>query len=309
MPLTRSDTPYALLPGIQQLFMQEFAGVGTAPPSWEQYCSIVDSNKDQERYSWLGSVPKMREFTDERKLKSLIESNYSIRNRKWEDTLSIEREELEDDQYGQVRLRIQSMAQEARRHPGELATDTLMAGSTTGVCYDSMSYFSASHVTTGAEYQTTQGNYSTNALTGTNLKTAITAMTKFKDDRGRPMGVTPNLLKVPPDLEWTARELLESVNDPTATAATYAASNATNTLRGKLQLEVDPYITETDWWFLFDTTHAVKPLIYQRRTGIEFQALEGASSIGFMQDVFAYGVRLRYAIGYGLWQYAYSGQP
>ncbi len=131
-------------------------------------------------------------------------------------------------------------------------------------------------------------------------------MMKFKDDRGRFIGAMPDLLVVPPDLQWTAMELLESTYWPEEGATTERM--ASNVLKGKLDLIVSPYLTDPDNWFVLSTKGVVKPIILQSRTPIEFAALEADSESGFMRDQYVYGVRARYNAGYGLWQTAYGSQ-
>ena len=129
---------------------------------------------------------------------------------------------------------------------------------------------------------------------------AVTSMMKLRDDSGNALGIKPDTLVVPPDLQWTAMELLESTYDPNGERM------ASNVLKGKLQLIVSPYLEDTNNWFLLDTSGAVKPLILQSRVPAEFESLEGKSETGFMRNTYIYGVRARYNAGYGRWQNAYG---
>jgi phage major head subunit gpT-like protein len=60
-----------------------------------------------------------------------------------------------------------------------------------------------------------------------------------------------------------------------------------------------------------DTTRAVRGLILQQRSDVpvEFSALDSrsGSESAFMRDLFYYGVRARYNVGYGMWQAAFGG--
>jgi phage major head subunit gpT-like protein len=103
-----------------------------------------------------------------------------------------------------------------------------------------------------------------------------------------------------PDLQWTAMELIESRYDPAG--ATFKA----NSLRGKLRLVVSGYLTDTDNWYLFDTSRVVKPLVFQLDHPVEFQAMEKESDSGFMRAEYLYGTYARYNVGYGLWQCAFG---
>lgn len=70
-------------------------------------------------------------------------------------------------------------------------------------------------------------------LDETNLIAAYTAMTERLGDHGRPLGVKPTVLLVPPSLEWAARKLVN---------ATTLANGADNVLKGVVSVEVSPYL-------------------------------------------------------------------
>ena len=69
-------------------------------------------------------------------------------------------------------------------------------------------------------------------LNADNLWEAISAMRAFKADGGRPLGVRPNVLVVPPALEKQATRLLERELD----------ANSSNELKGRLELVVPDYL-------------------------------------------------------------------
>jgi phage major head subunit gpT-like protein len=58
-------------------------------------------------------------------------------------------------------------------------------------------------------------------------------MMGFKDAEGKPLGITPSLLVVPPDLEAEAREILMNERD---------AQGATNKWKGSAELLVLPWL-------------------------------------------------------------------
>lgn len=70
-------------------------------------------------------------------------------------------------------------------------------------------------------------------LTEANFNLARTAMSKFKNDAGSPLGVIPDLLVVGPDNMAKAEELLEAMNK---------ANGATNTSYKKVDLMVCPWL-------------------------------------------------------------------
>ena len=299
MAIVKSDIPKLLEAGLRAVFFDAYE---VAPSDWERIATVVPSEHDTEKYAWLGSAPKMREFKDERIPAGLLPHDYSIKNKTWEASIAVERAALEDDQYGQIKLRTQGLAEEAKRHQDELVFSLLKDGFA-NLCYDGQYFFDTDHAEGDSG---TQSNKGTSALSASSLQAAFTAIMKFKDDKGKPMGIVPDTLVVPPDLKWTATELLESVYAPEVVSG--KTDTRRNVLSGVVELIVSPYLTDTNDWFLLSTRRIVKPVIFQSRVPIEFAALEGESEAGFMRDQFVYGVRARYNVGYGLWQLAYGSQ-
>jgi phage major head subunit gpT-like protein len=305
MPLVKSDVPNLLEAGLKTVFFEEY---DRTPSDWSRVATVVPSTADTEDYAWLGSAPAMREFKDERLPAGLLEHGFFIKNRTWESSVAVDRAALEDERYGQIKVRIQGLGREARRHQDETVFSLLKSGFTTD-CYDGQYFFDTDHAEGESGGQSNKG---TTALSATSLQSAISAMMKFKDDRGRPLGIIPDLLVVPPDLQWSAMELLNSSYYPDLVSQTGGTGGtqklATNVLKGRLDLIVSPYLTDGNDWFLLCTNGPVKPVIFQSRVPVEFAALEGNSENGFMRDQYLYGVRARYNAGYGLWQMAYGSQ-
>ncbi|MFZ6872862.1 Mu-like prophage major head subunit gpT family protein [Undibacterium sp. Di27W] len=58
-------------------------------------------------------------------------------------------------------------------------------------------------------------------------------------------------------------------------------------------------------WYLLDTSRAVKPIIFQKRSSPELTAMQSNEDESvFMKDIYRYGVRARSNVGFGFWQMA-----
>ena len=297
MAIVKSDIPKLLEAGLRAVFFDAF---DAAPSNWERFATVMPSEHDAEKYAWLGSTPKMREFKDERVPAGLFEHDYSIKNKTWESSIAVDRAALEDDQYSQIKLRVQGLAEESKRHQDELIFGLLKDGFSS-LCYDGQYFFDTDH----AEGESgNQSNKGTDSLSPTAVQVAFTTMMKLKDDQGKPMGIVPDTLVVPAELKWAAMEILESLYASNAEVG--KTDSRKNVLSGALDLVVSPYLTNPNCWFLLCTKRIVKPMIFQSRIPVEFSALEGNSENGFMRDEYVYGVRARYNVGYGLWQLAYG---
>ena len=301
--ITRGELGYLLEAGLRADFLEAYRrGVETG--IHPQIATVIQTELPVQKYGWLGSVPAMREFVDERLPKGLRAVNYTISDTVWESTIAVERRALEDEQIGAIRLRVQDLGREAARHKDFLVTKALLDGFTQP-CYDGQPLFSSAHTEGDSG---TQSNMTNLPLNPDNLQNAISAMMLFRDDQGVPLGILPDTLVVGPRLRWTAMELLESqVVVVKVGSGSYTPYR--NILQGALRLVVNPYITGNQW-FVLDTSRAVRAVILQERSDVpvEFSALEdpSVSESVFLRDVVYYGARARYGVGYGLWQTAYG---
>lgn len=114
--------------------------------------------------------------------------------------------------------------------------------------YDGLAWFSTAH--TRLDGGTNQANRpSTDADLGVGaLGDAVIQFGLWTDHRGRKSRAVPNLLVVHPNDALTAKELLGSQGKPGT------PNNDMNVFAGmNIDLVVDPYLTDTDSWFLLDT--------------------------------------------------------
>jgi len=304
MPLVRSDLLSLMEAGLRTEFFRAYRQLSESSIV-PRIATIVRTNLPTQKYGWLGSVPAMREFVDERIPAGLRAYEYAISDQVWEASIAVERRALEDEQYDMIRMRVQDLALEATRHREQLVINALLQN---GIAYDGKPLFSANHVEGDSG---TQSNILSGALATETLQEAIAQMMGIRDDRGRPMGIMPDTLLVGPSLQWLAMELLESpVVVQINTTGNYTPYR--NVLQGKLRLIVSPYIAgdHAEKWFLLDTSRAVRAVILQERRDVpvEFAALDRPTNESvFMRDLVFYGIRARYGVGYGLWQTALMG--
>lgn len=293
--IVTSDIAKSLLPGLKTTFMQ---GWGSVELPYKQIVTEVPSTLPTETYGWLGQVPAVRQWTDERIPKGLSEFSYSIKNLKWETSIRVDREVLEDEQYGQVKLRVSQMPGAVARHQNILVFNALANGFT-NVCYDGSNFFDTTHAENNSGTQINK--FTALPLNAANYATVRAAMSGFKDDQGQLVGGMGDLLVVPPALEAAARTLLNA-----DFIADINGGGTTNIWKGSANMIVVPWLTDVNDWFLIDSDEYIKPLIFQNRIPVTFDALDSGSSSDstFMRDAYLYGVRARYNVGYGDWRTA-----
>ncbi len=309
MALTKSDITDLLLPGLKAEFAHAYKSELDTSIA-DKIATVINTTLPVQRYSWLGAVPTMREFIDERRPAGMSPYTVTIEDKTFESTIAVDRKAIEDDQLDLIKLRIRDLAFRVSAHRQQIVVESLINGFT-GTGYDGQALFSTAHPTIGSS---TYSNKTTTALSAASLADAISSMMTVPDDTGTPLGVTPDTLVVGPKLQWAAIELVDS---PVVIYKGNATDNAASTpyknaFQGRLNVVVSPFLTGTadDYWFLLDTKRPIKSVILQQRSDVpvEFSALDNASGAegAFMRDRFYYGVRARYNVGYGLWQASYG---
>lgn len=276
--------------GFKTIFNKAFT---EAKPLYEKISTVVPSSTKTESYKWLGKIPRMREWIGERVIQNLGAYDYEIRNKPFELTISLDKEDIEDDTIGIYGPIIQAMAQSAAIHPDELVF-TLLPDGFTKKCYDGKTFFSSDH----KEGKIEQSNKSTYKLTVETYGDARSALMSLKDEHGKSLNVVPNLLVVPPQLEGMARKILFAEQ----------IDSTTNTYKGSAELLVLGELSaQPTNWYLLDTTKPVKPFIFQQRKKPEFVAKDNLNDDNvFFNKEFIYGADSRDNAGYGLWQLAYG---
>lgn len=116
-------------------------------PMYSKIAPTFDSNGRANTYP-LGRLPAVKEWLDdtEREIMKLEEAHYTLVNRKFEATLTIDREDIEDDQTSFYESQSEFLGKEAAQHPDHLCSELIINGFTeNGKCYDGMPFFSNAH--------------------------------------------------------------------------------------------------------------------------------------------------------------------
>lgn len=281
-----------------------FNRLEATPNHFRDLSTRIVSTTDRENYRWLGTVPKIREWGTGRLAQGLRSESYSVENLKYEATIEVDRDEISDDQTGQIRLRVGELAQRAATHKDFLISQLLIDGEAAGNnSYDGVSFFNTQHESGASGLQSNLLAASAsvpNTPTVEEFKVALTAaisqMLAFTDDQGEPalFSASGLVVVVPPPMLFTASEAINST----------VVGNETNILQGIARVISLPWLTDASKWYLMKTDGVIRPFIFQDREPIEFNALTEDSDEGFRREKFLFGVRARYRMAYGYWQFA-----
>lgn len=139
-----------LFTGYKASFQNAFAGI---TPDFMPFTLEVPSVNSVEQYGWLGNSTAFREWIGDRVIQNLALHDYSIKNKPFENTVGVPRENIEDDSFGLFNPLMGQLGQDSANHPSTLIYE-LLAGGFAGKCYDGQFFFDNDHPVTnkaGAE--------------------------------------------------------------------------------------------------------------------------------------------------------------
>lgn len=262
--------------------------------NWQMIATKIPSTTAENNYKWLGQMPGMREWIGEREIQSLDAYDYTIKNKKFERTIGVPREDIEDDQFGIYTAFFSGMGEQAALHPEELVFGLLSKGFV-NKCYDGQPYFSDNHVVGKIKFS----NKGTAKLTPESYREARKAIMSIKGEKGKNLNLVPDLLVVSPSNEYQAKLILEADQ----------IEGTTNVDKGTAQVLVTTELAgeNENMWFLLCTKKFLKPFIYQERKPMKFVSLTKEDDINvFLKDLYLYGADSRCNAGYGFWQMAFG---
>ncbi|MBX8801578.1 hypothetical protein HBA92_12510 [Ochrobactrum sp. MR28] len=110
----------------------------------DKVAMTVPSSTSEEVYGWLGQFPQMRKWYGDRQIKNLSAHGFTIKNEKFESTVSVKRDDLADDRYGIYNPLISEMGRTAKCHPDTIIFALLSDGFETK-CFDGQNFFDKDH--------------------------------------------------------------------------------------------------------------------------------------------------------------------
>lgn len=267
------------------------------PVLYPKIAMEVPSEANDENYAWLGAMPSMREWVGSRVIRNLKAHTYTIKNKLFEKTVAVSRNDIEDDRIGVYKPMIQDLAESSRKHPDKLVFGLLPRGFVEHG-YDGVPFISDAHPYLYAKKEAKQSNKGTAKLTPTSYGAARASMMSLVDDEGEPLYIVPDLLVVSPQNEPAARRIVyaEEIN------------HETNIYKGTAEVLVAPELVRNpDMWFLLCTAKVIKPFIFQNRRKPALVAKTSPSDDNvFFNNEYIYGADMRCNAGFGLWQLAYG---
>lgn len=140
--LIKNTTLDALRTTVRAEFAAAMAAFGKS--DWQAVASVIPSTSASNTYGFLSDFPQMIEWVGKRKIQSIKEHAYQIANKDYESTLGVKRGDIEDNNLGNLRIRIQSHAASVDQFKNEGVFNLLSSGFST-LCYDGQNFFDVDH--------------------------------------------------------------------------------------------------------------------------------------------------------------------
>ena len=289
-------------------FNKAFELAGT---NYEKAAFVFNSGRvETVQHRWMKGFPQMREFVGARVINNVDSAGFAVSNKKWEDTVGIQRVDLERDQWGVYSPLVGRIGQQAKQHRDkltfELMSDAIVGTSSATLCYDNAQFYGA-HTRTKTAFN--YNNKGTAALASGSLQSAIISLRKRTDNEGAKLAAATAkpLLIVPPDLEFTASQLANqtfTVQTAPGASTTQSTSNygaqGENILKGMFDFVVSPWLKTATEWHLTLVDPMFKPVIFQLEQDIEILAWDKFLTRYAEFDEFTWGVRALYNVAMGI---------
>lgn len=270
---------------------------------YQDIAEVMPSSTRQNVYTWLAELPGLKKWIGPKLARNIAARAVALINDDYEDTMEIDRNDLEDDLAGIYARKAELMGDAAARWPDDVVVAQLIAATTT-VCYDGQPFFNGSHPVDIDD--TSQGTFSnlltSRALTQANFNFAYKTMQQYKGESGKPLEVTPTLLVVGPDNRQAALEITQAGLIAQGLGSSTGAAAPTNINMGEVKPLILPRLIDdtAGAWYLASTDR-IKPLIFQQRQAPKpVMMIDPQNPIVFRERKLTWGVEARGAGGVSL---------
>lgn len=289
-------------------------------PIWPGYCVEVPSKGRFTTHAWFLDQAKPRLWVGKRQYNNLSTATWQVWNKDYELSYEFEAREIDDDLDGLVANAVTSarnVGAKWMKHEDLIVAQALEAGNTS-LCWDGQNFFDDAHPydIDGIGTAATFDNDLTLALNHTNLDTALQVFESMVGVDGMPIvSDGPIYLEVPVALGLTAMQV--TADGVISTAATRALFSQ-NAPAPNLQIRpviprVNKYLNldgaNATTWYLTRADGIVKPLMFQRRQGVETYEQGRDSQIYFDEKKIRFGSDARHQVSYTLPQLALRSKP
>lgn len=219
--------------------------------------TIYSSSTASNHYAFMEALASWSEWNGARQFKDIASQQFEVKNKDYEMSIKMPKNQLEDDQIGMYVDIVPNMVAGWFKKQQSLIMDVLTSNPD---AYDGVALFK-----TDRSYgDNTINNTTTSALSTSTFETARSTMMSYKDHSSEPLAVMPDTLVVGPSLEKTGYDIVRNFFGYDATDKVQIENFYRTT---GVRIVVSPYLVGdyANYWFLADTTDIAKGVILQIR--------------------------------------------
>ncbi len=292
MPITRSDFTDLVNPAIRAIYFQN---LGEPKEEYSKVFTVENSKRKQETISEITGFSAAVEKPEGGDI--VLDTpyqgyDYTFTHGTFGLGFVITFEMMQDDQYNVIKRLPKALARAMRETYETAAVNVFNRAYNASYSYgDSKPLCASDHSLesggTGSNVLSTPAD-----LSATSLKAALIQMKKTRGSRGEYLGLTPDVLLIPPDLEFDAYQILNS------TQIAGSALNDINSIRHLYDLKpvVLTRLTDEDAWFILGKERDQLLFFWRYRPDLK-DDLHLSS-----RDV-EYNSVMRFSVGTGGWRF------
>lgn len=246
MATTRGQFAQLLAPALHQVIYED---LDSHQEEYSQVFNVGPSTRAYEEdilLAGLGQVPVKPEGEVIKMDDPIQGGSYRYTHQSYALGFQVTREMWTDDQYGIMKRVSGDFAASIKQTIESTAANILTNGftPTTGtITVDGVTLYNTAHPLLGG------GSYSNRAATDISLSVSglqeiILLFEKMVNERGLLKMSIPEMLLIPPDLQYTAGEILNSAYKPNT------GNNDVNVMQGRLEPYMNHYLTLSTAWFV-----------------------------------------------------------
>lgn len=262
-----------------------------------------------EKLDFLGMVPALRKWIGPRIAKKPNEYHYTVTLDKFESTIDLPLDWVNNDKTRQVQQSASSLVQRYNPQWRAARIARLINAANTELCFDGLSFFNTAHV--WGDSGTINNALTFPAATGTTptaneaanaIVAMFAALVAFKDDRGEPMNedITAVTIVVPGGNAVLSAAVWQAVSETNLDTGTGVRTNPVKGLPVKIDIVQSVRITLTDRIVMVNASPNACPFAFLENTA-DFRLTSKAAGSDFEHDndAWEYGIKAVGEAGFG----------
>jgi phage major head subunit gpT-like protein len=301
-PATSGQFADLLDPRFQKIFDDKYKQLPDMLP--EIYSFPATNGRDNMTWSEVGAFADFSQFSGSISYDSPVQGfDTTSTPLEFVNGFKVERKLFDDDQYHIMDGRPSGLSTAAHRtrqkHGARIFNNAFSVDSYFSNQSEGVALCSNSHTTNAGGVDTSSGfdNLASSSLTATAVAANRIQMRGFRDDRGGRMSVMPDTIIHPPELYEVAYEIVSSMGKVDT------ANNNKNVHEGAYKLIDWEYLTDTNNWFMMDSSAQSEMLMWIDRTPLEFAYQEEFDTL-----VAKWRAYMRYSNAWVDWRFILGNQ-